>query len=364
MREKVNILMVDDQPGKLLTYEAILADLGENLLKAGSANQALDCLLKTNVALVLMDVNMPEVDGFHLANMIHEHPRCRNTNIVFVSATHLTDLDRLKGYEHGALDYVTVPVVPELLRAKVRVFAELYRKTRQLEIQNVEMRALSSRVVNAQDDERRRIARELHDSVGQDLAAAKMAIDGMRSVERAEGKNWVEQAAEAIDGAIKTLRSLSYLLHPPLLDESGLRSGIEWYVDGFTKRSGIRTCLEVEPLQFPRLSIDLETALYRIVQEALTNVFRHSEARNAWVALKRNGNRVLVSVRDDGKGIPEHIEQLRPGSLGVGIGGMKHRIAEFEGELRLQNLAPGTLVEVIVPVEANELLAASATHSI
>ena len=131
--ERVNILLVDDQPGKLLSYEAILADLGENLIKASSGREALEYLLKIDVTIVLIDVSMPELDGFELAEMIREHPRCRETAIIFVSAVHLTDTDRLKGYQTGAVDYVSVPIVPELLRAKVRVFAELYRKRREIE---------------------------------------------------------------------------------------------------------------------------------------------------------------------------------------------------------------------------------------
>ena len=134
MREdKVNVLLVDDQPAKLLAYEAVLHDLGENLLKASSAREALQHLLKTEVAVVLVDVCMPELDGFQLAEMIRDHPRFKQTAIIFISAIHLSDNDRLRGYEMGAVDYVPVPVVPEVLRAKVKVFAELHRKTRQLE---------------------------------------------------------------------------------------------------------------------------------------------------------------------------------------------------------------------------------------
>src|SRR5579884_3473328 len=132
----VNILKVDDQPGKLLSYEAILSPLGENLLKANSGREALEILLKTDIAVVLMDVSMPDMDGFQLADMIREHPRFQRTAIIFISAVHLTDVDRLKGYERGAVDYISVPVIPELLRAKVSVFAELYRKNRALEILN------------------------------------------------------------------------------------------------------------------------------------------------------------------------------------------------------------------------------------
>jgi signal transduction histidine kinase len=137
--EKVNILLVDDQPAKLLSYEAILSELGENLVKASSARRALEHLLKTEVAVVLIDVCMPELDGFELASMIREHPRFQTLSIIFVSAVQVTDLDLLRGYECGAVDYVPVPVAPELLRSKVRVFAELFRKTRQLETLNAEL---------------------------------------------------------------------------------------------------------------------------------------------------------------------------------------------------------------------------------
>src|SRR5438128_6892577 len=137
--DRVNVLLVDDQPAKLLAYEVILRVLGENLIKAASAREALERLLKTDVAVVLIDVCMPELDGFQLAAMIREHPRFQKIAIIFISAIHLTDVDRLRGYEMGAVDYVPVPVVPEVLRAKVKVFAELYRKTRQLERLNSEL---------------------------------------------------------------------------------------------------------------------------------------------------------------------------------------------------------------------------------
>jgi CheY-like chemotaxis protein len=138
-QDPVNILLVDDQPAKLLTYESILGELGENLIKVSSATEALDCLLRHDVAVVLVDVVMPELDGYELAAMIRQHPRFQQTSIIFVSALMLTDLDRLRGYECGAVDYVPVPVVPEILRAKVSVFADLYRKTRALERLNAEL---------------------------------------------------------------------------------------------------------------------------------------------------------------------------------------------------------------------------------
>src|SRR5581483_2613863 len=136
MPDKVNILLVDDQPGKLLSYEVMLRDLDENLLMASSANEALEVLLKNEVAVILIDVCMPELDGFELAAMIRQHPRFQKTALIFISAIHLSESDYLRGYDAGAVDYVPVPVVAELLRAKVRVFAELFRKTKELESLN------------------------------------------------------------------------------------------------------------------------------------------------------------------------------------------------------------------------------------
>ena len=167
--EPVTILLVDDQPAKLLSYEVILGELGEKLVKANSAREALTCLLKTDVAVVLADVCMPDLDGFELAKMLREHPRYEKTAIIFISAIHLSDLDRIRGYETGGVDYVPVPVIPEILRAKVKIFVELYRKTRQLENLNNELeRRVSERTAALEEstaqlrlsEERLRLASE------------------------------------------------------------------------------------------------------------------------------------------------------------------------------------------------------------
>ena len=144
-----NVLLVDDQPAKLLSYRVILEGLDANLVSAHSAREALDWLLKSEFAAVLVDVCMPDLDGFELARMIRDHPRFRNTAIIFVSGVALTELDRMRGYECGAVDYLPVPVVPEILRAKVSAFVELHRKTRQLEELNRELEAASRRAYPA-----------------------------------------------------------------------------------------------------------------------------------------------------------------------------------------------------------------------
>jgi signal transduction histidine kinase len=356
VHEKVNILMVDDQLGKLLSYEAILGDLGENLIKAHSGREALDHLLKTDVAVVLLDVSMPELDGFDLADMIRQHPRFQRTPIIFISAVLLSDMDHLKGYERGAVDYISVPVVPQVLRAKVSVFVDLHRKTRQLEALNQELRRLSSSLIAAQDQERRRIARDLHDGLGQELSGAKMMVDCLQM--QNQPAEWKEKAAaEAsalIDQAIQQVRSLSHLLHPPMLDEVGLTSSLQWYLDGLTKRSGLETSLRVEPEDFPRMGAELETTIFRVVQEALTNVFRHAEARKVSIGLSLSENQIVVTVSDDGKGLPGSVTDFEANKLGVGIAGMRQRVKELGGELRLRNNNPGAFVEAVIPTKVAE----------
>jgi signal transduction histidine kinase len=213
-----------------------------------------------------------------------------------------------------------------------------------------ELRRLSIRLMSMQDQERRRIARDLHDGLGQELAVAKMVLDKMalQKPVQPSSDGW-SQASAIIERAIQQVRTMSHLLHPPLLDEVGLLSALSWFLEGLAKRSGIETNLEVQPKVFPRLSTDVETAVFRIVQEALTNVFRHSGAGKVWITLSQKEGQIVVAVRDDGKGIGDNIAELRPDSVGVGIGGMKQRAKEFGGVLKLSNARPGTLVELTIP---------------
>jgi len=183
--DQANILMVDDQPAKLLSYEVILSELGENLIPARSAREALEQLLRHDIAVVLMDVSMPEIDGFELADMMHQHPRFNKTAIIFISAVHLTDMDRIKGYESGAVDYISVPVVPELLRAKVGVFAELHRKTRQLERLNAEL----ERRVEERTEQLRESEQQLHERLAELEAIMQVLPVGVAVAQDVQGSS-------------------------------------------------------------------------------------------------------------------------------------------------------------------------------
>ena len=191
--DQANILMVDDQPGKLVSYEAILGPLGENLIKARSAREALDHLLHHDVAVVLMDVSMPEIDGFELADMMRQHPRFQKTAVIFISAVHLTDLDRIKGYRSGAVDYISVPVVPELLRAKVSVFAELHRKTRQLQRLNLDL----EKRVEERTEQLRKSEEQLQERVAELEAIMQVLPVGVAVLQDREGRVITANAALA-----------------------------------------------------------------------------------------------------------------------------------------------------------------------
>jgi signal transduction histidine kinase len=214
------------------------------------------------------------------------------------------------------------------------------------------LRRLSNRLMTMQDDERRRIARELHDGLGQEMVALKMLLNGIAHSPRSL-PDYIGDATSVIDRATQQIRTLSYLLHPPLLDEVGLLSALRWYLEGLTQRSGIETKLEVSPTDFPRLALEVETAMFRIIQEALTNVFRHSGARQAWISLTQREGTVSVKVRDDGKGVSDGIVELRSGTPGVGIRGMSERAKELGGQLLVARAHPGTIVEVTIPVPAS-----------
>ena len=347
MNQKLNILLVDDQPGKLLTYQAMLSELGENLITAASGMEALEQLLKHEIALVLMDVSMPGMDGLEAAQMIHQHPRFQNIPIIFVSAIHVRDVDGLRGYAHGAVDYIPVPIIPQLLRAKVRVFTELHRKTRQLEY-------LTARMTILQDEERRRLARELHDSVGQLIAAIHMNSILLQTESHKlsdQGVKRLRQNSEMEEQLSREIRTISHLLHPPLLDEAGLTSALRCFVVGFAERSKIDARLDISS-EFPRLPSEVELSIFRVVQECLTNIHRHAQSPTAMVHIRLEGATVRVIIEDAGKGMTVDPESafVASANSGVGLRGMRERLRLLGGTLQLHSDKFGTRVTVVVPV--------------
>jgi PAS domain S-box-containing protein len=233
-------------------------------------------------------------------------------------------------------------------------------RTYQLEQRNVEilqqsdqLRELSSRLQQTQDDERRRIARELHDSAGQVITVLGM---NLASIAQGVGRNAkfdraIEESRELVQQLSKEIRTLSYLLHPPLLDENGLPGAIQWCVEGLAERSSLKCELKI-PKDFGRLSDDMEVTIFRIVQECLTNIHRHSGSKTATISLSREGESVSLEIRDEGKGIPEErLAKIQGHRTGVGITGMRERVRYLNGTIDIQSNANGTKISVTLPAD-------------
>lgn len=264
---------------------------------------------------------------------------------VIISALRSED-GKLSGFAKVTQDLTERRQAEERIQALNRELhnrvSQLDESRRVIELRTLELQKLSARLMQIQDEERRRLARELHDDLGQQLAAIKMMLG------KVSGS---EEVREMTDAAISTVRNLSYLLHPPLLDETGLRAALHWYIDGLETRSGIKISLTVTPQIFPRLSADIETTIFRVVQESLTNVYRHANSESARVEIEKQPEWVMVRVRDYGKGVsPETTGRSRSSGLGVGIAGMRERVRQFGGEVTVSRAEPGTLVETKIPL--------------
>jgi PAS domain S-box-containing protein len=223
---------------------------------------------------------------------------------------------------------------------------QLLESQRQVELRTLELQKLSGELLRVQDEERRRIARALHDDLGQELVVLKMELDIQDQAPHKEG---LTHARDLTDSALSKVRNMSYLLHPPLLDESGLMPALHWYFEGLQNRGQLRITFEVRPILFPRLSRDIEITIFRIIQESLTNVFRHSESKDARIDIRQEADSVIVRVRDFGKGIPD-LKLGVPIVLGVGVSGMRERVKQLNGELHISRAEPGTLVEATIPM--------------
>jgi PAS domain S-box-containing protein len=240
--------------------------------------------------------------------------------------------DRLRIFAHG-------------LESQVRL------RTQQLEQQTEQLRELSTRLLQTQDDERRRIARDLHDSAGQIVTAVGMHLAVItQGAVKPEVRKAAEESHEMVRQLSKEIRTISYLLHPPLLDDTGLRDAIRWYTKGLVERSDLKIDLEI-PEDFGRLPDEVEVALFRIVQECLTNIHRHSGGKTATIRLSHNTTTVSLQIQDNGRGIPEGIlRAIRTQRSGVGMTGMRERVRYLRGNFDVQSNASGTTISVTLPL--------------
>jgi signal transduction histidine kinase len=384
--DRVKILVVDDQPAKLLTYDAILSELGEELIRANSASEALEALLKHEIAVVLADVCMPDLDGYELAAMIRQHPRCQRTSIIFVSAVMMAEPDRLRGYQSGAVDYVPVPVVPEILRAKVGIFCELYRKTRALEQLNAELERrvvertaeLEATTAALREADRRKdeflamLAHELRNP----LAPIRTAVQLLRLKELPEAHSI--RARDTIDRQVEHL----VCLIDDLLDVSRITRGmITLQREAVPVSAFIARAIEItRPAIDARrheLELDLgeeqltvegdRTRLVQIVGNILHNATKFMNPGGRIVlSVEADDGGAVIRVKDDGIGIPaDRLDKVfdlftqvhgagagTQGGLGIGLA-LVRRLVEMHGgsvEARSDGTDRGTEMVLRLPL--------------
>ena len=379
------ILTVDDNEALRYSLARAFREAGYEVVEGRTGQEAI-ALAKEGPDLITLDVNLPDMNGYQVCQQLKANPLTAHIPVLHISATFVDPESRVKGLEGGADAYLAEPIdraellatVAALLRLKNaemqarqqaeeaerarRALTELNasleerirERTVELEAANANLRQLSARLLQSQDEERKRIARDLHDSVGQLLSAIAMnnaAIAADASSMSPAALKALEENESLVREVLQSIRTISHLLHPPLLEEAGLPLALQWYVQEFSKRSGIEVQLECSRA-LQRLPADLETAIFRMVQECLGNVHRHSGSQTATIYLSAENGNVRLTVQDAGNGIsPGRKKELdRNHQTGLGLRGMRERVSQFGGELEIQSDKDGTTVIAVIPV--------------
>lgn len=359
--DRVSILIVDDDRSNLLALQDVLHGLGQNLVLAKSGQDALRAVLKEDFAVILLDARMPGVDGFETARLIRERPRSRHTPIIFITGAYEDVGSVFRGYEVGGVDYIVKPLDPRVLKSKVSVFVELHQKNTALLQEIAEhkltehrlreseenLRALAARLHTVREEEQIRIAREVHDGLGQALTGLKMDLTWLAAKLKAADEALLQKIGSMfglIDETIHSVRKIASGLRPELLDEAGLPAAIEWHARDFQQRTGIRCVLDMLS-DTNGLDADRSTAVFRVFQEVLTNVARHANATRVDISMRRDTACFTLEVRDNGKGI-EPAAVRDPRSLG--LLGMRERVLPFDGRIEIGTGGRGKGTRVLV----------------
>ena len=358
-----SVLVVDDDPRSLMALQEVLQRRELKLVLADSGEAALRCVLKDDFAVILLDARMPGLDGFETARLIRQRPRSRHTPIIFITGVSEDLASVFRGYEVGAVDYIVKPADPQVLKSKVSVFVELHavnaallreiaeRKRTEQRLRDSEdkLLALAARVQSVREEEEIRIAREVHDGLGQALTGLKMDLTwlvGKLHADQEPLAKKIESMFQLIDETIGSVRKIASGLRPELLDEAGLAAAIGWHAREFQQRTGIR-CIVDAPPEADGLDAERSTAVFRVLQEALTNVARHANATRVEVTIRTGGAGLTIEVRDNGKGIA--LDALRDPKA-LGLLGMQERVMPFAGSVEISaSRGKGTRVVVSVP---------------
>lgn len=357
--DKVSILAVDDDEKNLMTLEAVLGDLGLDVVCVRSGSDALRKLLTENYALILLDVNMPGMDGFETASLIRQRQNSETTPIIFITA-YGDELFMERGYSLGAVDFILTPIVTDVLRTKVSVFVELYRQTEQIRRQadrlqqrSAQLSALANQLTDAEHRERRRLAQVLHDHLQQLLVAAKMRLSTVRPI---AGSDRLLEALQAVDRlldeSISTSRSLTVELSPPILHDGGLGKAMEWLARKFETDHRLHIHLET-PEREPRLPAHVLTLLYQAIRELLFNIVKHANVSEAWVRIDQVKDNLRVVVEDRGAGFQRPADRSDGGTDHFGLFSIRERLVFLGGSLDIQSAeGQGTRITITTPTEA------------
>lgn len=360
MSQLPNLLIVDDVKENLALLAAITRKLEVNLIKAFDGFEALEKTSGIELALAIIDVRMPGMDGFELARKLNESRGDSKVPIIFLTANFEREV--AEGYDSGAVDYLYKPVQGNILLSKINVFLDLFNQKQKL-IKNAELlkksseeteklieqlQSLAKYTEKAREYERKSIARELHDDLGQALTAVKIDLGIIRQkVADHEVVSRIEKLGTLVGQTIKTVQRLTSQLRPEIIDDLGLEAAIEWYTKEFGERNGIEINVAIEPGLV--LSPDDSITLFRIMQESLTNIARHARARKVDIALFSDGDAMEMTISDDGVGIQE--EQLSS-RKSFGLIGMRERANTLGGTFEIRSESgSGTRVILKFPVQ-------------
>ena len=349
---QAKILLVDDEPKSLFALQELLSTLGQNLMVAQSGEEALRLALRNDFAVILLDVRMPGIDGFETARLIRARERSKSTPIIFLTAAADEMTSMFRGYEVGAVDYLMKPVIPEVLKSKVAVFVELFRKSERLRESEEKLRRLAAHLISIREEERTHIAREIHDELGQVLTGLKMEVTWL--AKRLKEKVLIEKTdsmCQLIDSTVQTVRKIATGLRPEMLDDMGLIAAVQWQAKDFQKRTGIR-CRAKLPPETEKPPIDIATTMFRIFQEILTNVARHSRATRVDIDLAIQEDTITLDVCDNGVGIQDNELHAKKS---LGLLGMQERALLFGGDVKVTGSpGHGTRVFVTIPTRKSK----------
>lgn len=373
-----SILIVDDMPVNLKVIVDYLESYGFAIRIARSGETALKRVQYNQPDLILLDVLMPGIDGFETCRRLKADETARDIPVIFMTSLTSTE-DKVKGFEVGAVDYVTKPLHQEEVLARITTHLRLrdltlglQEKHKQLELssqvekkrlfeavsqQREQLRALSSRLTEVQEAERKQLARELHDEMGQALTAISI---NLAAIKKELPPTCLDQVHERIsesslltEQTLEQIRELSLNLRPPMLDDLGLVPTLRWYIKLYTKRVNIDADFEATDFEH-RLPTAMETTLYRVVQEALTNIARHARASKLCLRLQSEDSAITVTIEDDGRGFDlTRIVNSEISEKGMGLLGMQERIMLLGGKLDIQSQpGHGTKLKITIPLKA------------